>query len=210
MPISGCHDLPLATFNLPSRNNLQNKPNSAATMSLPCSRFATAQPQRRWEAPPGGGASGGFFQPGNKFDSRAGKIVNCTNCQKTRQSPHDTTRIHQKGGADAHHPVSGNDAPVDGAIQQQRRGGGLPLHHYWGLHPLHMRQQQQRHCRAGTGNHHNPFVHIHPRRRDCHAGIHLSPGRQQSYIQGIQLLPADPGRRSRLFSPASPLRAFPV
>ena len=36
MPISGCHDLPLATFNLPSRNNLQNKPNSAATMSLPC------------------------------------------------------------------------------------------------------------------------------------------------------------------------------
>ena len=30
MPISGCHDLPLATFNLPSRNNLQNKPNSAA------------------------------------------------------------------------------------------------------------------------------------------------------------------------------------
>ena len=29
MPISGCHDLPLATFNLPSRNNLQNKPNSA-------------------------------------------------------------------------------------------------------------------------------------------------------------------------------------
>ena len=53
MPISGCHDLPLATFNLPSRNNLQNKPNSAATMSLPCSRFATAQPQRRWDAPPG-------------------------------------------------------------------------------------------------------------------------------------------------------------
>ena len=42
MPISGCHDLPLATFNLPSRNNLQNKPNSAATMSLPCSRFATS------------------------------------------------------------------------------------------------------------------------------------------------------------------------
>ena len=31
MPISGCHGLPLATFNLPSRNNLQNKPNSAAT-----------------------------------------------------------------------------------------------------------------------------------------------------------------------------------
>ena len=53
MPISGCHDLPLATFSLPSRNNLQNKPNSAATMSLPCSRFATAQPQRRWDAPPG-------------------------------------------------------------------------------------------------------------------------------------------------------------
>ena len=25
MPISGCHDLPLATFNLPSRNNPQNK-----------------------------------------------------------------------------------------------------------------------------------------------------------------------------------------
>ena len=25
MPISGCHALPLATFNLPSRNNLQNK-----------------------------------------------------------------------------------------------------------------------------------------------------------------------------------------
>ena len=60
MPISGCHDLPLATFNLPSRNNLQNKPNSAATMSLPCSRFATAQPQRRWDAPPGGGDSGYF------------------------------------------------------------------------------------------------------------------------------------------------------
>ena len=58
MPISGCHDLPLATFNLPSRNNLQNKPNSAATMSLPCSRFATAQPQRRWDAPPSGGDSG--------------------------------------------------------------------------------------------------------------------------------------------------------
>ena len=57
MPISGRHDLPLATFNLPSRNNLQNKPNSAATMSLPCSRFATAQPQRRWDAPPGGGDS---------------------------------------------------------------------------------------------------------------------------------------------------------
>ena len=53
MPISGCHDLPLATFNLPSGNNLQNKPNSAATMSLPCGRFATAQPQRRWDAPPG-------------------------------------------------------------------------------------------------------------------------------------------------------------
>ena len=52
MPISGCHDLPLATFNFPSRNNLQKKPNSAATMSLPCSRFATAQPQRRWDAPP--------------------------------------------------------------------------------------------------------------------------------------------------------------
>ena len=32
MPISGCHDLPLVTFNLPSRNNLQNKPNSAATL----------------------------------------------------------------------------------------------------------------------------------------------------------------------------------
>ena len=65
MPISGCHDLPLATFNLPSGNNLQNKPNSAATMSLPCSRFATAQPQLRREAPPGGGDSGmtmgGFF-----------------------------------------------------------------------------------------------------------------------------------------------------
>ena len=60
MPISGCHDLPLATFNLPSRNNLQNKPNSAATMSLPCSRFATAQPQRRWDAPPGDGDSGYF------------------------------------------------------------------------------------------------------------------------------------------------------
>ena len=60
MPISGCHDLPLATFNLASRNNLQNKPNSAATMSLPCSRFATAQPQRRWDAPPGGGDSGYF------------------------------------------------------------------------------------------------------------------------------------------------------
>ena len=30
MPISGRYDLPLATFNLPSRNNLQNKPNSAA------------------------------------------------------------------------------------------------------------------------------------------------------------------------------------
>ena len=60
MPISGCHDLPLATFNRPSRNNLQNKPNSAATMSLPCSRFATAQPQRRWDAPPGGGDSGYF------------------------------------------------------------------------------------------------------------------------------------------------------
>ena len=60
MPISGCHDLPLATFNLPSRNNFQNKPNSAATMSLPCSRFATAQPQRRWDAPPGGGDSGYF------------------------------------------------------------------------------------------------------------------------------------------------------
>ena len=60
MPISGCHDLPLATFNLPSRNNLQNKPNSAATMSLPCSRFATVQPQRRWDAPPGGGDSGYF------------------------------------------------------------------------------------------------------------------------------------------------------
>ena len=43
MPISGCHDLPLATFNLPSRNNLQNKPNSAATMSLPCCREATAR-----------------------------------------------------------------------------------------------------------------------------------------------------------------------
>ena len=26
MPISGCHDLPLATFNLPSRNSRQNKP----------------------------------------------------------------------------------------------------------------------------------------------------------------------------------------
>ena len=60
MPISGCHALPLATFNLPSRNNLQNKPNSAATMSLPCSRFATAQPQRRWDAPLGGGDSGYF------------------------------------------------------------------------------------------------------------------------------------------------------
>ena len=35
MPISGRYDLPLATFNLPSRNNLQNKPNSAATMSPP-------------------------------------------------------------------------------------------------------------------------------------------------------------------------------
>ena len=60
MPISGCHDLPLATFNRPSRNNLQNKPNSAATMSLPCSRFATAPPQRRWDAPLGGGDSGYF------------------------------------------------------------------------------------------------------------------------------------------------------
>ena len=39
MPISGCHDLPLATFNLPSRNNLQNKPNSAPIkpMSFPSS-----------------------------------------------------------------------------------------------------------------------------------------------------------------------------
>ena len=45
MPISGCHDLPLATFNLPSRNNLQNKPNSAATMSLPC-RIASRQRSR--------------------------------------------------------------------------------------------------------------------------------------------------------------------
>ena len=30
MPISGRRDLPLAIFNFPSRNNLQNKPNSAA------------------------------------------------------------------------------------------------------------------------------------------------------------------------------------
>ena len=35
MPISGCHDLPLATFNLPSRNNLQNKPNSADRHNVP-------------------------------------------------------------------------------------------------------------------------------------------------------------------------------
>ena len=35
MPISGCHDLPLATFNLPSRNNLQNKPNSAPQKNQP-------------------------------------------------------------------------------------------------------------------------------------------------------------------------------
>ena len=60
MPISGRYDLPLATFNFPSRNNLQNKPNSAATMSPSCSRFATAQPQCRWDAPPGGGDSGYF------------------------------------------------------------------------------------------------------------------------------------------------------
>ena len=33
MPISGCHNLPLATFNLPSRNNLQNKPNNAPTQN---------------------------------------------------------------------------------------------------------------------------------------------------------------------------------
>ena len=55
MPISGCHDLPLATFNLPSRNNLQNKPNSAATMSLPCSRFALSRSDCtggwRWRTP---------------------------------------------------------------------------------------------------------------------------------------------------------------
>ena len=35
MPISGYHDLPLATFNLPSRNNLQNKPNSAPQKNQP-------------------------------------------------------------------------------------------------------------------------------------------------------------------------------
>ena len=40
MPISGCHDLPLATFNLPSRNNLQNKPNSAAALCPAKRRFA--------------------------------------------------------------------------------------------------------------------------------------------------------------------------
>ena len=44
MPISGCHDLPLATFNLPSRNNLQNKPNSAAT--IPSRAVASRQRSR--------------------------------------------------------------------------------------------------------------------------------------------------------------------
>ena len=46
MPISGCHDLPLATFNLPSRNNLQNKPNSAPIkpMSFPSSERVKESP----------------------------------------------------------------------------------------------------------------------------------------------------------------------
>ena len=34
MPISGCHDLPLATFNLPSRNRSQNKRNNTAQLNL--------------------------------------------------------------------------------------------------------------------------------------------------------------------------------
>ena len=67
MPISGCHDLPLATFNLPSRNNLQNKPNSAATMSLPRSRFATAREGRA------GGAPGEFFHTLSDSRSPHGK-----------------------------------------------------------------------------------------------------------------------------------------
>ena len=39
MPISGCHNLPLATFNLPSRNNPQNKRQQrpASSVSFPIS-----------------------------------------------------------------------------------------------------------------------------------------------------------------------------
>ena len=49
MPISGRYDLPLATFNLPSRNNLQNKPNSAAppVLPLPLPSRHRSNPQRK-------------------------------------------------------------------------------------------------------------------------------------------------------------------
>ena len=50
MPISGCHDLPLATFNLPSRNNLQNKPNSAPIKPM-------SFPSSAWECVPRSSAS---------------------------------------------------------------------------------------------------------------------------------------------------------
>ena len=44
MPISGCHDLPLATFNLPSRNRPQNKlqQRPASSVSFPSSSGETA------------------------------------------------------------------------------------------------------------------------------------------------------------------------
>ena len=43
MPISGCHDLPLATFNLPSRNNLQKKRQQHPPQNQP--------PPRAFQAP---------------------------------------------------------------------------------------------------------------------------------------------------------------
>ena len=52
------------------RNNSQGYPTTPPTMSLPCSRFATAQPQRRWDAPP----SGAFIAMCRRFraNSRGG------------------------------------------------------------------------------------------------------------------------------------------
>ena len=53
MPISGCHDLPLATFNLPSRNNLQNKPNSAPQKNKKPEPLVLPLPRRHaWLAGP--------------------------------------------------------------------------------------------------------------------------------------------------------------
>ena len=55
MPISGCHDLPLATFNLPSRNRSQSNrkiiPQNKNLLACPAAGRGAVSPERVKQSP---------------------------------------------------------------------------------------------------------------------------------------------------------------